>query len=133
MKNLIATVGPHGTVTLSDLKPLSQVRITVRQHRHQRSTRQNNYYWGVVIPTLLADHRFKKWTDEQLHEGLKEKFLSHLDPVTGLMVIGSTTDNDTLEQEQYHDRIKQWAAETLDVYIPDPNEMPARRAQGQAA
>jgi hypothetical protein len=122
---LVAKVGPNGTVTIADLKPLSMVRIVVKQQRPQRSGRQNNYYWGVVLPTLLADHRFKKWTDEQLHDALKEKFLSHLDPVTGLMVIGSTTDNDTLEQEAYHDRIKQWAAETLDVYIPDPNEQAA--------
>jgi hypothetical protein len=122
---IIAKVGPNGTVTIADLKPLSTVRIVVKQQRPQRSSRQNNYYWGVLLPTLLADHRFKKWTDEQLHAALKEKFLSHLDPVTGLMVIGSTTDNDTLEQESYHDRIKQWAAETLDVYIPDPNEQAA--------
>lgn len=123
--NLRATVGPNGTVTISDLKPKAVVRITVKYDRPQRSSNQNAYYWGVLLPTILADHRFKKWSDEQLHDALKEKFLSHIDPVTGLLLIGSTTDNDTLEQEQYYDRIKQWAAEALDIYIPDPNEVAA--------
>jgi hypothetical protein len=120
--NFRLVAGPHGTITLSGLKPGQTFNIAVKAQRGQRSNKQNNFYWGPFIGAFLADHRFKKWTPEQVHDALKAKFLSTIDPVTGLLEIGSTTENDTLEQEQYHDRIRQWAAESLDIYVPDPNE-----------
>lgn len=120
--NFQLTVGPNGTVTIPDLKPKTTVHVSVKYLRPKRSGRQNNYYWGVMLPAILADRRFRRWTADQLHEAFKEKFLSEIDPVTGLLKMGSTADNDTSEQELYYDQIKLWAAENWDIYVPDPNE-----------
>ena len=87
-----------------------------------RSPAQNRYYWGVVIPKILAHPKFKLWTEAKLHDGLKEKFLSRLDPETGLTALGSTAELTKAEWSEFKEAIQQWAAETLDLYIPDPNE-----------
>ena len=59
-----------------------------------------------------------------MHDALKEKFASRRDEKTGLLIVESTAKMDTVRFMKYYDDIQVWAAEFLDVYIPDPNEAP---------
>jgi hypothetical protein len=92
-----------------------KLEVIVRKLRSQRSTLQNNYYFGVVVE-ILSKHT--GYTSDEMHEILKYKFLK----VKGKMeYIQSTTKLTTAEFESYLEKIKQWAALDLDCYIPDPN------------
>lgn len=110
-----------------------QVVVIVRPVERFRSKAQNKYYWGVVIPAILKHPKFREWTDEQLHDGIKEKFLSRLDPGTGLMLVGSTANLSPSEFSTLKDEIQLWAAEALDLYVPDPNEEIQRELNDEAA
>lgn len=97
--------------------------LILRPVEEFRTPAQNRYYWGVIVPVLKAHPLFKTWTEEQLHDGIKEKFLSTVDPATGLVKVGSTKElKKSGEFSAFKEAIQQWAAEKLDIYIPDPNE-----------
>jgi hypothetical protein len=59
---------------------------------------------------------------EEMHEALKDKFLSVGLDDHGLKIVRSTTKLSTTEMEEYLEKIKRWAAAELNCYIPDPNE-----------
>lgn len=96
--------------------------LILRPVEEFRTAAQNRYYWGVVVPELQAHPSFRDWTEEQIHDGIKEKFLSTVDPRTGLVKAGSTASLTKEQWSKFKDAIQQWAAEKLDLYIPDPNE-----------
>ena len=111
------------------------IMITVRSARKVRSTRQNRYYWGVVLPLILegfidagndlqtgnADHL------DMIHQEMKRL---HLD--NGLDVVDaqgevhrlppSTRRCDVAEFMDYTDRVIRWAQDCLNVTIPEPGE-----------
>ena len=102
------------------------VTIEVKKARKYRSVFQNSYYWGVVI-TLVAG-RLKELghdVDKDLtHEFLKGRFL-YTEMTAGeetMRVPKKTSDLSTTEFEEYVETVKQFAAETLEVFIPDPND-----------
>lgn len=96
-----------------------RVEVVVRTPKSQRSTDQNAAYWGIAIE-ILCDHLgFDK---DAMHDALKIKFASRIDGKTGLMVTESTAKMDTKRFMQYYGDIQRWAADFLNVYIPDPNE-----------
>jgi len=103
---------------LSTLEGLD-VEIVVRKKRSKRSDPQNRYYWGVVV-AMIADHC--GYTSEELHEALKEKFLGANErDEHGLIKIGSTAALSKDEFAQYVNKVVQFAAMSLGVYIPDPS------------
>ncbi len=93
---------------------------TIRKERSQRSTNQNNYYFGVVCK-VLGDY-FGYEVDE-MHEALKLKFLQ-VGPCD-VPTIKSTTKLNTTEFEDYLERIRRWAATEYSVVVPLPNEAEA--------
>jgi hypothetical protein len=93
---------------------------TIRKERSQRSTNQNNYYFGVVCK-VLGDY-FGYEVDE-MHEALKLKFLQ-IGPCD-VPTIKSTTKLNTTEFEDYLERIRRWAATEYSVVVPLPNEAEA--------
>ena len=103
-----------------------EVLITITPIKATRSQLQNRYYWGVIVE-LLSEHT--GYTPDEIHELLKAKFipkrlaLADLNGViTSEYVIGaSTTKLDTQEFSDYCESIRRWAADTLGVYIPDPD------------
>jgi hypothetical protein len=103
-----------------------EVVITIESRKAARSQLQNRYYWGVVVD-LISQHT--GYSPEELHELLKAKFLpkklavcNGIGEIQGEFVIGgSTTKLNKIEFGEYMDAIKQWAAESLDVVIPDPD------------
>lgn len=98
-----------------------KVELTLKKSQSIRSTRANRYYWGVVIK-VIADHC--GYMPEELHEALKFKFLSDkcMDD-KGLVKIGSTASLSTDEFIQYTNKVVMWAAQDLQVYIPDPTQV----------
>jgi hypothetical protein len=87
-----------------------------------RSVRQNAYMWSAVLP-LIAD--YTGHDTETIHQWLKDEFLPRR-----FIKIGdkekelrkTTTELSTLEWEVYMERIRAWAATTLGVVVPLPNE-----------
>lgn len=114
--------------------PDGDIKMTVSQKHRTRSTPQNAYYWGVVIPILCNEIGY---THEELHEALKWKFLrKHLEmseeqkskfineeSLEKLPTVRSTATLTTVEYEEYLEQIKQWAAIDLNIVIPNPNDV----------
>ena len=97
----------------------------IRKRKKKRTSDQNRYYWGVVIP-ILADY-FGHDNPEDMHEELKELFNpieSKVKP--GKIIGGSTTKMSTEEfyvgETSYVERICRWAAMEYQIYIPPPKK-----------
>lgn len=93
------------------------VAVVVQVYHKVRTIQQNKYYWAVIVD-MLAEHC--GMTDEEMHESLKDKFLSIYDPAIDLKRIRSTTELNTMEFIEYNERIKRWASEFFGLVIPDP-------------
>lgn len=105
-----------------------EVEITIIRKRRIRSTQQNRYYWGIVLP-LIIDGLKELGTRvdvEDVHSFLKSKFctIQVVNEETGQVeqVPKSTTELTTTGFMEYKAEIQQWAAEFLGISIPDPNE-----------
>jgi hypothetical protein len=96
-----------------------EVEVEVRKRRSKRSTQQNAYWWGVVIPHIASHCGY---TPDETHEALKVKFLGQEDLSRGLVRVGSTAKLNTTEFADLVDRVVLWAAEDLGVIIPLPEE-----------
>ncbi len=104
------------------------VTIEVKLKKRFRSDVQNAYYWGVVV--AMISQRLRELghdVDRDLtHEFLKGRFLytEFTDPTSGevMKIPRKTSELATEEFMEYVEHVKQFAAETLDIYIPDPNE-----------
>ena len=111
------------------------VTVTIERKRKHRSSEQNRYYWGVVIPCIVyglieVGNALQQGNEEHavmVHEYLKNKFLSngqevHTAEGEVLKMASTTTTLSTTEMMEYVDRCAQWAAEMLGVVIPAPGE-----------
>jgi hypothetical protein len=102
------------------------VTVTIAAVHATRSLEQNRYYFGVVLRTI-AEHTGH--TVDDLHEFFKAHCLpKHLAICDGngvlqgdLVVGGSTRQLDKVQFGEYVESIRQFAAERLDVTIPDPD------------
>jgi hypothetical protein len=103
-----------------------EVTVTIAKKHATRSQQQSRYYFGVVL-ALIAEHT--GYTVDELHDWAKAKFLpKHLALTDGNGVIvdeyilgGSTTKLNKVEFGEYVESIRRFAAETLDINIPDPD------------
>jgi len=102
------------------------VVIEVKPEKKYRSVFQNSYYWGIVITSIATRLReLGHDVDKDLtHEFLKGKFL-YTEMVTDTEVVKiprKTSELTTTEFEEYVEMVKQFSAETLNIFIPDPND-----------
>ena len=82
--------------------------------------------WGVVL-AMLSEHT--GYTVDELHAWAKAKFLPKQMAIAGAngeivdeyVVGGSTTKLNKLQFSEYVEQIRRFAAEHLDVVIPDPD------------
>jgi hypothetical protein len=102
---------------LAELKG-ERVQVSIERRKKRRSIAENSYYWGVVIPILCE---WSGYTEDEMHDSLKEKFLYEFDERTGLARIGSTANLTTEEFEKLMRNIRMWASEQ-GIFIPLPNE-----------
>lgn len=105
------------------------ITITIQKKRKQRSNPQNKYYWGLIVPiwrNLLLNEWGEVHTNESTHEFLKMNFgyNERVDESTGEIFRSprSTTENSTVEMEEYHETLRQKAMEMFGAVIPLPNE-----------
>jgi len=99
------------------------VQVTVKIPRPPRSENQNAYYWGVVINLIARSNGYNPddATDRaRVHDALKRLFLTTYDGK--LPIVGSTTDMNTVEFEEYMANVRAWASAEMNCYIPLPNE-----------
>jgi len=112
----------------ADIKEFAgkNVVITVERRKSQRSSQQNRYYYGCVVPIVqqgLKDigHRLSK---EDTHLFLRNRFLTQELVSSEGEVIGnrlrSTTELNKSEFADYTSEIQQFSAEYLNIVIPDP-------------
>jgi hypothetical protein len=114
--------------TVRTIDPRWPLTVRVERLKATRSQQANRYYWGVVVH-YLSEHT--GYGPDEMHDVLKALFIPKamaiLDgngEVKGEVVLGgSTRQLKTDEFMDYCARIQRWAAETLNVYIPDPNEI----------
>ena len=80
----------------------------------KRSSQQNRYYHGVVVPAYkTAFVSFgHKVTTKEVHSWIKQRF-----------VIESTTKLSTTEWEEFIIKLQAYASNILNIQIPDPNEV----------
>jgi len=103
------------------------LEIAVREPRVYRSSQQNRYYWGVLIPVVMdglkeAGNYFDR---QETHELLKHRFLTEDVIVNGEKVIEgarSTTKLTQREMNDYMDSVRAWAYEYLGITIPVQGE-----------
>lgn len=92
-----------------------EIDIMVRKHRKARSTNQNSFYWGVVL-AIIAESTGNE--PEDMHAAFRDLFLT--DRSGPLPLVRSTTDLSTVEFNEYIEKIVRFAAEKLELVIPDP-------------
>jgi hypothetical protein len=123
-----------GKLHVRGWKPLAirdgEVLITVERARATRSHAQNAWYFGCILKAL-SDHT--GYTVDELHEYCKQRFnaktvafCDHDGVIKDEQTIGlSTTKLNKITFGEYCEAIRQWAAQDLDVVIPDPREVAA--------
>lgn len=97
------------------------VMVTAEKLRKHRTDAQIRYYRGVVLK-MIADRCGYQGTEdvESLHQEMRRRFL----PKRGSLNIPLSTSNlTTQEMSEYIEAIRRWAAEYLQLYIPDANEV----------
>lgn len=106
-----------------------EVKIVISEVFKKRSERQNNFYWGVVIPIMqntMLDIGNPMDIDD-IHLMLRVKFLKQIISIneeTGEVAerVKSTTELSTIEFMDYIAKVRFWAIDFFGVEIPEPNE-----------
>lgn len=96
------------------------VEVTLRKVRTQRSLKQNRAYFGLIVAAVAEHCGYSK---DEAHEALAFKFLRQGEPDAPLPTRKSTADLTTKEFEEYQAQVKQFAAEELGLFIPDPGQV----------
>ena len=136
--NLIIQLDQQGKVIagrrklMQALQSLSgqRVLLTIEKYKRKRTSSQNRYLHGVVFPMLqqrLLDLGWKEAVSiEWVKDLIKYQFLKMetVNEKTGEVItsVRATSSLTTSEMMDFIADIQQWSAETLELYIPDPNE-----------
>jgi hypothetical protein len=97
--------------------------VGIKKDRKGRSSNQSKYYWGVVIGYFGEETGYSK---EESHQILGRMFLRYdkqMPDGTTETFVRSTTSLNTLEFEEYLEKIRIFALSELGTYIPLPNEI----------
>ena len=113
------------------------VDISIKK-TNSRSNPQNRYYWGVIVHMIkerfqelgytrtdINDHEVSTpLTRDDVHLFLRNEFLRDDLVSADAEIIGtlakSTKDLSTDEFVKYLDNVRNWAADALEIQIPDP-------------
>jgi len=105
-----------------------EIELTIQSKTKGRSTPQNAYYWGCVLPIVseaLKEHHGLFLNSEEVHDFLKTKFNSiEIVNQDGVIerVPKTTTVLSTADFEEYLENVRRWANDFFGVNIPLPNE-----------
>lgn len=96
------------------------IEILIHRKKKHRSVQQNRTYW--LYCTMLSEET--GFTKDEIHAVLKQKFLKtekvHEDSGQVFEYVRSTSELSTVEFMDYIAQIQQFAAEDLNVVLPDP-------------
>lgn len=140
MKHQFHTTVRKGKLTVAATKGIIQalqsmegkyITISIENEGNKRSNAQNRYWWGVVVAMCMQ--RFKglgnEVTAEEVHEFLKMQSEVSKMPVGDISsgeaigyMLKSTTKLTTVQFMELIADVQRWAAEKLDIVIPDPIE-----------
>lgn len=105
-----------------------RVRIKLAEYRKRRSTRQNNYYKGVVVP-MFRDYinSFGNSVDKNFADRLIKLGIGYFDEVkmpdgTVEYNTRSSADLDTIQFNDFVEKTIAWIAQEWSFEIPLPNE-----------
>lgn len=103
-------------------------KITIEERKKKRSSNQNSFYWGYLIPPIvnMFNEHGNNVNSEQVHEYLKAEvggLNQHVILPDGEVKImaGSSTILRAMEFEDYLTKIRAWAA-SFGLILPFPNE-----------
>lgn len=112
------------------------VDVIVRPQFHKRSSRANRYYHGCVLKRIVDATQNDK---DAVHDDMCDRFIepqtvSYVNKETGEVdertVPGRSSRLDVSAFYAFVENVRQWAAEWLDLDIPDPD--PAWRELDEA-
>lgn len=105
------------------------IDVIFKKRKNKRSNRQNKYYWAVIVPitqNCLKEEWGEIWSLAEVHEFLKANcnFEELVNEETGevLRKTKSTTENDTKQQEDFHEKCRNLVSSFFNTEIPLPNE-----------
>lgn len=106
-----------------------EVVITIDKVKKQRSTQQNAFYWGCLIPLMqlgAKDTWGETWSIDKAHKHLSNLFVFHesVNIKTGEITNThkSTTELTTTDWEVYVTEIRIYLLEHFDIEAPEPNQ-----------
>lgn len=94
-----------------------RVEVTVTKYRKKRTLDQNRYYF-LILGMIAKETGHDAMS---LHDAFKSKFSTHI-TYKGLVIPQSTKTKDTIEFTEYIEQVRAWAAENLNMSIPDPQQ-----------
>ena len=106
-----------------------EILITFEKPKKKRSNSQNSYLWSVLYPitqNAIKNEWAEIWNIEKVHEFYKIQFnvIEKVNEETGQVIKlpKSTTENTTIQQEEYHLQIREFLQEWFNIDAPLPNE-----------
>ena len=106
-----------------------QIRVTVERLYSKRSSPQNRFFHGVVIPLIQERLLELGWKEAKSAQWVKDVIkmqclLSETASAHGevILAIRPTSGLSRTEFMELIEDVQQWAAEKLDLQIPNPNE-----------
>jgi hypothetical protein len=115
MRHWLEVMGPHRG---------QRVAVTVERHHDRRSSHQNRWYWGAIVPAVcghLSKGRPFELHRSQVHYLLKSAFIGVEETALGV-VPRSSRELTTAEFSEYCERIVSHAATEWALPIPTPEE-----------
>jgi hypothetical protein len=106
------------------------VVVTVEKKKSKRSDAQNRYFHGVIIPVIQHGLIEAGWNEARSSEWTKDfiklncLIKQYTNEKTGEVkdCIGKTSGLTKSEFMDFVADVQQWAAESLGIYVPEPNE-----------
>lgn len=106
-----------------------EVKIII-ELKSKRSLEQNSYFHAVVLPIVRSHLLDLGWIEARSPEWVKDYIKFHclikeyVNPDTGEVMksLGKTSGLSTTEFKEFVEDVQRWAAESLDLYIPDPGQ-----------
>lgn len=116
---------------------LQRFKMVISEDKPKRSTNQNAYWWGIVVPHVLegirdSGHGFLspdcKEHCELIHQLICDKFLPDQPTIVlkdGFEFAGTgrTSQLNTGEMTTLIERVREWSLEIFGIYIPIPDEL----------
>jgi len=109
--------------------PDGRYSVEVKEAKSKRSLQQNNYRWGVVIPTIIKrfDEGGQIWTPEEVNYLIKKEtgmYIEYKQLPSGKFqeIVVETRGKSKATFEEFMEKVRAWAAQELLLTIPMPNE-----------